>query len=96
VHDDALKRLEAYRDAGHLSPADYQRVECTTRLQDVMDSVNDTVTQYRDTHHNTEKFQTVLRDLLERLGNFESSIHMLACFLAKSLKNMFASSVCSV
>jgi hypothetical protein len=47
-----------------------------------LSSVNEAVTTSVDTHHNADKVRRVLGSLLERLGNFETAIDMLAQYAA--------------
>jgi len=59
----------------YLSPDDYQRLDGTCRLQDILGSVDSTVSQSLNARSDAKN---VFKKFLERLGKFESAIDIVA------------------
>jgi hypothetical protein len=79
IYEDAICRLGALRDAGHLSPADYELLLKTEKPDDVLDTLQEAIQKNAALRADTkQRARSVLEPLLLRLERFSSAIDMLA------------------
>jgi hypothetical protein len=79
VYKHALQDLKLRRDTGCLSMSDYEIIANTSRIEDVLKTLNDAVLRQTKTHPNIEQWLCSTRGpLLRRLEVFGAAIDILA------------------
>ena len=79
IYEDAINQLRACKDAGHLSPADYESLMKTEKPEDILDTLQEAIEKNVALHTDTKRrAQSVLEPLLLRLERFSSTIDILA------------------
>ena len=79
IYEDAINQLRACKDAGHLSPADYESLMKTEKPEDILDTLQEAIEKNVALHTDTKRrAQSVLEPLLLRLERFSSTIDILS------------------
>jgi hypothetical protein len=79
IYKDAISQLRAFKDAGHLSPADHESLLKTEKPEDILDTLQEAIERNVTLHTDTKRrAQSVLEPLLLRLERFGSAIDILA------------------
>ena len=79
IYEGAISQLRAFKDAGYLSPAEYEWLLKTEKPQDVLDTLQEAIQKNVALRADTKRrARSVLEPLLLRLERFSSAIDMLA------------------
>ena len=79
IYEDAISQLRAFKDAGHLSPAEYELLLKTEKPEDILDTLQEAIEKNVTLHADTKRrARSVLEPLLLRLERFSSAIDILA------------------
>ena len=79
IYEDAISQLRAFKDAGYLSPTEYESLLKAEKPEDILDTLQEAIEKNVSLHADTKRrAQSVLEPLLLRLERFSSAIDMLA------------------